>query len=404
MNRPYIPTAVPESLQNVKLNSDLITKITYFFTLLFIFLIPWGDGLWDGTPRIAATVSLGLSVILFLTRGTQRNYTIVHLFIILYFTWQLISVVWSPDQDYGIQVATTAIQLLLLVFLITLVFDSNKKILMAYQAYVIGNIVGSFIIIYNYINGIMSLYYGRYGIVNIETDTLSIILALAIPIAAYLATKTQSKLIKVINLVGIPIIFYAIFLTGTRTGSIIGLLGICYWIFTYRRSSFFIKLFIALVLIGSVITVFTFAPKASINRVFSAGKSLESGTLNGRTIIWRKSIESWRESPMIGTGLGGLGYALSNKHSKYRSAHNSYVHLLTVNGIVGLSFYLLIIFALFYYTAFTPFEEKAFLTTLLLCLVISQITTHTQTEKYLWVLFTLILLHAKKFSSYRDQT
>lgn len=403
MNKSYTPTIQSESLQDLQLNKDFITRITFFSSLAFIFLVPWGDGFWDGTPRVAATISLGLAVILFLTRGTQRNYTIAHLFIILYFTWQLISIVWSPDQEYGIQVATTAIQLLLLVFLISLVFDSNKKIINAYQAYVLGNIVGSFIIIYNYLNGIMSLYYGRYGIVNIETDTLSIILALAIPIAAYLASKTQSKPIKAINLLAIPIIFYAIFLTGTRTGSIVGVLGILYWIFTYRRSSFIVKLIISLVMIGSVIAVLTLAPKASIDRVFSAEKSIQSGTLNGRTIIWRKSLESWKEAPMIGTGLGGLGYVLGHKHSKYRSAHNSYVHILTVNGIVGLLFYLLIIFTLFYYIASTTFEEKAFLITLLLCLLISQMTTHTQSEKYLWILFTLMILHTKKISNYRDK-
>ena len=185
--------------------------------------MPWGDGFWDGTPRIAATISIGLSLILFLTRGTHRSYTITHLFIILYFSWQLISFIWSPDQDYGIKVAITAVQLLLLVFLISLVIDTKSKILHVYQAYVIGNIIGSFIIIYNYMNGIMSLYYGRYGIVNIETDTLSIILALSVPMAAYLATKHSNKLLRALNLLAIPIIFYAIFLTGTRTGSIVSI-------------------------------------------------------------------------------------------------------------------------------------------------------------------------------------
>jgi len=399
MNKPFLPALNTANFQNNESSKDLISKITYFFTIIFIFLVPWGDGLWDGTPRIAATISFGLSALLFLTRGTQRNYTIAHLFIILYFTWQLISIIWSPDQEYGIQVATTAIQLLLLVFLITLVINTKEKILLAYQVYVLGNIIGSFIIIYNYLNGIMSLYYGRYGIVNIETDTLSIILALAIPMSAYLATKSHNKLIKTINLLAIPLVFYAIFLTGTRTGSIVGVLGIFYWIFTYRKSSIIIKTFISLVMVGSIIAIFTFAPKASIDRVFSASQSINTGTLNGRTIIWRNSLEHWKKAPMIGTGLGGLGYALSKEHVNYRSAHNSYVHILAVNGLVGLLFYLLIIGALFYFITLTPFEEKIFLVTLLLCLLLSQVTTHTQTEKYLWILFSLIIIHTKKFTN-----
>lgn len=398
MNKPFISTPIAMDLQNEKPSKDLISKVTYFFTILFIFLVPWGDGLWDGTPRIAATISLGLAAILFLTRGTKRNYTVAHLFIVLYFAWQFITLVWSPDQIYGIQVAITAIQLLLLVFLVTLVIDSKKKIRQTYQAYVFGNLMGASIIIYNFMNGIMSLYYGRYGIVNIETDTLSIILAFSIPMAAYLATKKTNKPLKIINQIAIPIIFYAIFLTGSRTGAIVAMFGVFYWIFTYRKSSYIIKIVISIMMIGSVITIFTLAPKSLTDRVFSSGQSINSGTLNGRTEIWRGSLKHWRKAPLLGVGLGGLGYVLSKEHLNYRQAHNTFIHILAVNGAIGLLFYLLIIFALFYHITNTPLEEKAFLITFLFCILVSQVASHSQEEKFLWIFFSLIIIHAKKFN------
>lgn len=398
MNKIYIPSINSERFQGRKPNKDLISQVTYFFTVLFIFLVPWGDGLWDGTPRIAATISLGMAAILFLTRGTKKNYTIAHLFIVSYFAWQLITLVWSPDQTYGIQVAITAIQLLLLVFLVTLVIDSKKKLHHTYQAYVFGNVVGSFIIIYNYINGIMSLYYGRYGIVNIETDTLSIILAFSIPMAAYLAAKESSKTLNIINLIAIPVILYAIFLTGSRTGVIVSVLGVLYWIFTYRKSSFFIKIIISIVMLGSITTIIAFAPKSLTERILSSGQSINSGTLNGRTEIWRGSLKHWKKAPFLGVGLGGLGYVLSKEHLNYRQAHNTFLHILTVNGLIGLLFYLLIIFTLFYHIAHTPLDEKAFLITLLFCILVSQIASHSQEEKFLWIFFSLIITHAKMFN------
>ena len=382
--------------------SDLITKITLAITLLFIFLVPFGDGIWDGLPRISATLAIGFSLILFLIHGTHRNYNFFHFFSVLYIAWQLISLMWTPDFEWGKGVAITSVQLLLLAFLLTLVINNKKKIIWAYQAYVFGNIVGTGIIISNYLQGIQSPYYNRYGIQNIETDMLSVFLALSIPMAAYLATKHQNKILKLINITAIPLVFYAIFLTGTRTGSIVGVLGIMYWIFTHRKASISIKATIAVILVSSVIAILSFAPKASVDRIFSSGKSITTGTLNYRSVIWAGSINQWEKTPIIGTGLGGLGFVLSKEHINFDAAHNTYIHNLTENGIIGLLLYLAIILSLLYYISQTPLDEKAFMVTLLMVVLVSQLTTHTHTEKIIWIVFSLLAVHASRFAMEKE--
>ena len=382
--------------------SDLITKTTLFITLLFIFLVPFGDGFWDGLPRVSATLAISFSLVLFLVHGTHRNYNFFHFFSALYIAWLLISLIWTPDLDAGKAFAITSVQLLLLAFLLTLVIDTKKKIIWAYQAYVFGNIAGSSIIMSNYIQGIQSPYYNRYGIQNIETDILSVFLALSIPMAAYLATKQNNKITKLINVVAIPLVFYAIFLTGTRTGSIVGVIGIAYWLFTHRKASLSIKASIAVVMVVSVVAIFSFAPKHSVDRIFSAGKSISSGTLNYRSVIWKGSLNQWRKAPIIGTGLGGLGYALSKEHINFGSAHNAFIHNLTENGIIGLVLYLSIIFSIFYYILRAPIDEKAFMLSLLMVLLVSQISTHTHTEKIIWIVFSLLATHASRFSLEED--
>lgn len=382
--------------------SDIITKITLSITLLFIFLVPFGDGIWDGLPRISATLAIGFSLILFLIHGTHRNYNFFHFFSVIYIAWQLISLMWTPDFEWGKGVAITSVQLLLLAFLLTLVIDNKKKIIWAYQAYVFGNIVGTSIIISNYLQGIQSPYYNRYGIQNIETDMLSVFLALSIPMAAYLATKHQNKILKLINITAIPLVFYAIFLTGTRTGSIVGVLGIMYWIFTHRKASISIKATIAVILVSSVIAILSFAPKASVDRIFSSGKSITTGTLNYRSVIWAGSINQWEKAPIIGTGLGGLGFVLSKEHINFNAAHNTYIHNLTENGIIGLLLYLAIILSLLYYISQTPLDEKAFMVTLLMVVLVSQLTTHTHTEKIIWIVFSLLAVHASRFTMEKE--
>ena len=255
-------------------------------------------------------------------------------------------------------------------------------------------------ILNNYLHNITE-FYGRYTIANIDTDLMSYILALGIPMAAYLAKAHQNKLLIIINIIAIPVIMFAIFLTGTRTGFIVGLLGIGYWLFTHRKASLKIKAGMLVVFILSISVVLTYAPKASVDRVFSAGSSIKSGTLNYRTVIWKTSIQEWKNAPIIGAGVGGLYSQLSRKHVNYAWAHNTFIHLLTENGIIGLTLYILMIISILYFILRAPFEEKMFLLSLLFIMLISQIALHTHIQKATWLAYTLLFIHA--YSASRDR-
>lgn len=375
-------------------NYGLIHRFALISVLIFIFLIPWGDGLWDGLARIFGIVSFGLAGLLLVTKGTHTSYTFYHLFVILFGVWVIFTVIWTPDMDRGTELAPRVFQIMLLPFLFTLIIDKKASLLLAYQSYVAGTLVASSIIFYNYLNNIQSPYYNRYTVQNIETDQMSIILALAIPMAAYLASVHQNKWLRIFNMLAIPYIIYAIFLTGTRTGSVVAIIGVGYWLFTHRNASLRIKASILIVFITSIIAILSFAPKASVDRVFSTGKSLKSGNLNSRTFVWKASIKEWKKSPIFGVGLGGLGHVLSKNHINYREAHNTYIHLMTENGIIGLTIYLLILLNIFYLVLQTRISEKVFLLSLLMVILVSQLTLHTQIQKETWFALTMLVIHA----------
>ena len=379
-------------------NQGVIHKLALYTLLSFIFLIPWADGIYDGLPRLLGVLSFGLAGLLFITHGTHTNYSYFHLFVILLWIWIIISLAWTPGDVLGKEIAITGFQLMLLPFVFTFVIDNRKNLLLAYQSYVIGTMAAFGFIFNNYLHNI-SEFYGRYTIANIDTDLMSYILALAIPMAAYLAKAHQNKLLVILNIVAIPMIMYAIFLTGTRTGFIVGLLGIGYWLFTHRKAPLKIKAGMFIVFILSISVVLTYAPKASVDRVFSAGSSIKSGTLNYRTVIWKTSIEEWKNSPIIGAGVGGLYSQLSRKHVNYSWAHNTFIHLLTENGIIGLTLYILMIVSILYFILRTPFEEKVFLLSLLLVMLVSQIALHTHIQKATWLTYTLLFIHAYSAST-----
>ena len=386
---PLLNQAVSENS-----NRGLIYSLALFAVLTFIFLIPWGNGLWDGLTRVFGILAFAAAALLFVVEGTHKNYTYFHFFAFALWAWVLLSTIWSPNLDKGTEMAGRVFQVMLLPLLFTLVIDNRKSIIYAYQSYVLGNIIGSSIIIYNYLNGIQSPYYNRYTIPNFETDEMSIFLALAIPMAAYLASILDKKWKRLINLFAMPLIIFAIFLTGTRTGSIVAVIGILYWLFTHRKASFRIKASILIVFILSIITVASFAPKASLDRVFSAGKSLKSGNLNYRTVIWKASILQWKTAPVIGVGLGGLGDVLSKEHVNFDAAHNTYLHILTENGIIGLTLYLLVLVSILYLILQVPLSEKVFLLSLFFIIIISQLTLHTHILKSTWFVFSMLVIHA----------
>lgn len=379
--------------------TSIVYKLAMFMTLFFIFSIPWGNAVWDGLSRVFGIIAFGLTGISVLIHGVHTRFSVFHLVIALFGVWLSISLMWSPELVRGKELLFTTIQLLTISFLVTLIIYDKRGLLYFYQSYALGNLLGAGIIIYNYLNGIESIYYGRYAIPNLDVDGQSIMLTLAIPIAAYLTTQYQNKWLKFVYLISIPLIVFAVFLTGTRTASIVAAFGVLYWLFTYRKASFLIKGSFITLFIASLITVFALAPQKSIDRILSSGQSISTGTLNNRTVIWGASIEQWKKAPIIGNGVGSLGYVLSSLHVEYNSAHNTYLHILTENGIVGLLLYLLLILIISYYAFYTPFPEKVFLFSVLLTVLVSQTTQHTHFHKETWFILTILAIHAHALSS-----
>jgi len=383
----------------------LIYKISLYSLLIFTFTIPWADGVFDGLVRIFGLLSIGMASFYLVTSGTHKNYSYFHISVVFLWGWIILSVAWTPSLESGLIMAPRLFQLMFLPFLLTLILNNRTSHILAYQSYVLGNFVGSSIILYNYLNGIESPYYGRYTIQNIETDTMSIILALAIPMAAFLTSVLKNKWMRMINTLFIPFIVFAIFLTGTRTGSIVAIIGILYWLYTHKKASAKIKFTIFVMFIISIFAILNLAPKASVDRVFSAGKSIQSGSLNYRTVIWSASLSQWKTSPIIGTGLGGLGHVLSREHVNYEEAHNTHLQILVENGIIGVLFYILLeLSILLLILKVPPNPEKTFLLALFFSVLVSQLTLHTHLQKETWLAFTMLVIHSLSLSRHAHAT
>lgn len=377
---------------------SFIHRLTWYFLLLMIFLIPWGEGVYDGLARMVAAPTLGLTLIMVTLEGSHRNFSAFNLFALLLAIWYLVGIWWTPDLGWGTEILRTYIMLIMMSFMFTYLINNEYKFRWAYQAYVLGTVVATGVIFNNYLNGITGPYYNRYTVENIETDNMAIILSLGIPMAVFLYTQYQNRFARLVNVAFVPWIFYGIFLTGTRTGLVTGLIGIMYLAFTQRKASFNLKMIYVGLVISLAVAVVSLAPKASVERIFSIGKSLQSGDLNYREVIWQHSINVWSENPILGNGTGSLAAVLNPYHVEFAWAHNAYVQILTENGLIGLFIYLMMIGSLLYYALKCEIETKFFLLTLWVTIAVSQMTLHSQNLKEIWFVWSVIAVHGYYFS------
>jgi len=395
---------IPENQFNADHVADtsIIKKLALLVVLLYIFLIPWGNVVWDGFIRVFGIGSLALAALVFVTHGTHKRYNFFHLFILIFGCWVMLTLMWTPDVVAGQESSSTILQLVAISFVITLLIDTKDRMRMAYQAYVFGACVGSGVVFYNYTHGI-EVVWARYGMRNYGPDGVGIIIALAVPMAAYLTTQYKNVLFRVINSVAIPLCMFGIFLNATRTASIVAMFGIAYWLFTHRKASFRIKALLITFFISSIIGVLVFAPTSSVERIFSSGKSMSSGTLNGRTVIWSASFAQWEKSPIAGTGIGSIQQVLSHSHVEFSSAHNTYIHILTELGLIGIALYLFMIFSIVYYLLKASINDQVFLFSFLLVITVSQLTMNTLYDKEMWFALTILAIHAYRATEYSDK-
>jgi len=403
MTAPQLPPYPINPSASIKPDMGVVHKIAWWLTLLLVFLLPWGNGLWDGIAKIVGLLLFAFAGLLLVTQGTHRHFNFFNLMALILGCWHLIALIWSPAEEAAIKAANTFTQLVLVSLVYTYMINDIYKLRGAYLAYVIGAMVAFGIIFSNFLRGIEGPYFGRYTIENIETDSMAIILSLAIPMAVWLFREYKNPIVKLACLGCVPVLFYGIFLTGTRTGLVTGMVGLMYLVFTQRKASFNLKLFYIASSIAFVTVFLSLAPKASVERIFSIGQAIETGDLNSREIIWQYSLESWKEQPIIGGGTGSLGNSLNRYHINFDSAHNSYIQLITEHGVIGLGIYFLMFGSLLYYILQCPIETKLFLLTLFLTIAVSQLALHSHKVKEVWFVWSIIAAHGHFFARMKGQ-
>jgi O-antigen ligase len=232
----------------------------------------------------------------------------------------------------------------------------------------------------------------RQEIKQFDANEVSVKLAMVLPLAIYLVTQTKPWWWRLLGLAYIPAAAFTILITGSRTGAVVMVLGLAGFLPTILRSGVMGKAASVLVLVVALVGIANVIPAKTIERIFSTGKEISSGTLNERSVIWANAYEEWEESPIYGHGLGSFRRIINPYNIDY-TAHNSFVAITAEQGIIGTVLYWAVIIIAFASVWRLSGDERWLLLLMLLIMVIGQMSLTLQDRMYIWFAYALAVLN-----------
>lgn len=168
--------------------------------------------------------------------------------------------------------------------------------------------------------------------------------------------------LKPINFIFLPVLYLMLFLLGSRTAIFIAIFIIPFVVFKALKESYNTKKLVIIIFFSVILlSVLGFSNKFSREKIiFTYYELVEITTkrkpFNGITYreqIWESSFNVFKESPLLGYGIGDIQYKLNSKYSKNSfydvigmNAHNQYLQFLLTYGIVLTSLLFFLIFRL----------------------------------------------------------
>lgn len=400
-------------------------SITYGLTLFLIFTIPFKEifivpGV-GSISRLVGAIVIGFWLFTILATGKFRKPTPFLVAALLFFLWNIASLLWSLESESTMSRALAYARMAFLAWLIWDLFTARVRILRGLQAYVLGCWVSIGSILFNFINGVEAYQYAnsRVTATNFDANEIGIILAFGLPIAWYLciakgynlseksrtipafgnavrdfsgqAYRSHSfALLRYLNYVYIPAAIFAIFLTASR-GSILAMSpALIYIICTVNRLGPFRRIVFSVLTIAALFVLQDFIPQESIDRISTTGQELASFDLNGRIEIWRDGFRLFTDHLFIGTGAG----TFANVIKSGKAPHNTALALLTDVGIIGfLLFYLTFILCAINIVRVNRDESWMWLTFLLIW-TLGSLVSNWEHKNLSWLLFSMLVAGA----------
>ncbi len=384
-------------------------KLTFLLLWLLVFTIPWEEALAiPGVGTISRIVGYSLLFFGFLVVLSQGNFKRIdgaHVLMAAYVCWCGATVAWSLDADYSWERTLTYIRVAGLGWLTWEFAPTQAEQFKLMKAYVAGcwvPIVSTFWAAWGGRNALATSAQSRYRGAGMNENDLAAILAIGILFAAYLAMVStfRWKSGRWLCWLFCPAAFLAILLTGSRTGILALLAGAAVFsvgMAVYFRTKVGATLALLAMLVPSVYLAPRFVPSSTLQRVRTTGHEIQYGTWSDRRTIYQIGWYAFLDYPVAGVGVGAFYLALYEKSGWMKDAHSTYLNVLVGTGMIGMLFFLAILFRVLRLVWRLPSRDRFLWFAVLTAWMVTGVTTSWDYRKVTWFIFGLALSQAASY-------
>jgi O-antigen ligase len=370
-----------------------MTTIAFASIWLFCFVIPW-----EGVIRIsgvsvasraAGALALGCTLFAVLFSGRLRRWQGLQIaaliFVLVAGAELLLLHIPKLPQKYW-----TFPQLFLVLVMIWEVARTRGRLLSLLFAYVMGCYLAAFQTMWIYRQTGGSLR--RFAAGNVDPNDLAMTMALALPMAWYLAQAYHKPILRWICRGYLPVGVLALGLTGSRGGLLCGMVALTIVPFTMTRlTPGRMVMTISLIFLSGVLAA-VYVPEKIVQRLATTSTEVEDLSLGGRFRLWKAGMKAFAEAPLMGYGTGGFIRAITpTLGSGAQVAHNSFISVLVEEGLIGLILYLLMFLATYRAVRRLPLLERRFGLVLLATVIVAMSPLTWEDRKSVWVVLAILV-------------
>jgi len=366
-------------------------RVAYAALWIFIFSLPWeGVIVLPGIsiiPRVTGGVALSLALLAIGISGRFRRWHAFHVAALLFVFWAG-CVLLAFDLPEIPAKFWTFVQLLVVVWLIWELAPSRERQLGLLAAYVFGAYFAAFetLMVYRREAGLSR----RFAAGGADPNDLAMTLALALPMAWFLAMTYRKPLQQWVFRGYLLIGLVALGLTGSRGGMIASAVGLLIIPLTVTRLSPVRRATAMVLLSASLVVAAVNTPDTLIQRLASTGTEVEEADLGGRFRIWVAGVNAFAQNPLLGYGTSNFKKAV-RPWGVGQVAHNSFLSVLVEQGLVGFVLYMAMFVTVFLSVLKLPTLERRFALVLLATVGIAMLPLTWEDRKAVWFVLAALL-------------
>jgi O-antigen ligase len=369
-------------------------SLAYAALWIFVFSVPWelvvmipGVGV---ASKITGMLALAAAVMAAVLTGQLRRWRLFHVAAMLFVLCAAFELFVFHAAETLPNKFWTFVQLFLMLFIVWELARSFPRIRGLLMAYVSGAYVAAFgtILLFRREGEALRRFAAGGG----DANDLAMRMALALPMAWYLAITSRKPLIRWICRGYLVVGLLAIGLTGSRGGMIatVVALSIVPLTMTKLTPARLASALCMLALAGGLAV--TFVPDKIVQRLATTGSEVEDAHFGGRFKLWVAGLHAFAQKPVFGYGTAGFKGAITPElGGAAQVAHDSFISLLVEEGLVGLLLYLTMLGAVLGAVLQMPRLERRFGMVLMATLLVAMLPLTWEDHKAVWTIMAVLV-------------